>query len=140
MDQQKLKKPHQQNTSMENQPIPHYYGNIVRVIFIVTAAYLLLGLPAMTALFGVPVIVSIIGVVILGAAAGITNPAKKFSLQLNVFVSLLFLVAFAYLAWFGYDNGFGTDVQIANQLAAVALLVASYFSIKSLRGTAIDRL
>lgn len=118
--------------------VPHYYGNIVRVIFIISAAYLLFGLPSMTELFQIPVIVSIIGVVVLGAAAGITNPAKKFSLQLNVFISLIFLAGFAYLAWFGYDNGFGMDVQIANQIAAVAFLAASYFSIKSLRGTRID--
>ena len=123
---------------MEPTPrIPHYYGDAVRIIFVVGAAYILWGLPRMTELLGIPVILSIVAVAILGIAAGITNPVQKFSLRMNAVVSVVFLISFAYLSWYSYQESIGGVIEFANQLGAILFLVASYFSIKSLRGATV---
>jgi hypothetical protein len=112
----------------------HYYGDIVRIIFIVGAIFILIGLPQMTELFRLPIILPIFAIALLGISAGITNPVQKFSLRLNIVVSILFLIVFAYTGWYSYKTNIGGGVAFANQLLAILFLVASYFSIKSLRG------
>src|SRR3989344_6410588 len=112
----------------------HYYGDIVRVIFIVGAVYLLLLLPTMTETFNIPALISIFAVVILGISAGITNPVQEFSVKLNALISIVFLIIFAYLGWYSRVNNIGGWFELANQVAALLFLIASYFSVKSLRG------
>lgn len=115
--------------------IPHYYGDAVRVIFVIGAVFILWGLPTMTELLRMPIAVSIIGIAALGIAAGITNPAQRFSLRLNAALSVIFLVAFTYMAWYAHAQGLGGTIEFANQIGAVLFLVAAYFSVKSLRGS-----
>ena len=121
--------------SFNSRPIPHYYGDAVRIIFIIGAVLILWGLTGMVSLLHIPIILPIVAVAALAIAAGITNPAQKFSLQLNAALSVIFLIAFAYTAWYAHEQNIGGSVEFANQIAAVLFLVASYFSIKSLRGS-----
>ena len=113
----------------------HYYGNSVRIIFVIAALYTLWGLPNMTEIYNIPVVVSIIAVIILAVAAGFTNPVQHFSLKLNVGISLIFLAAFLYLSWYSYAEAIGGAFQVFNQIGAVMFLIASYLSIKTLRGS-----
>jgi hypothetical protein len=118
----------------QKKPFSHYYGDLVRVIFVIGAAFILLGMPRITELLQVSVIFPILAIAILGVAAGITNPVQKFSLKFNVFVSVLFLIIFAYLAWYSFTNEIGGVLELSNQVIALLFLIASYFSVKSLRG------
>ncbi len=114
--------------------IPHYYGDLVRIIFIIGAVFVLLGIPFVTDILNIPAIIPIFAIAILAVTAGITNPAQLFSLKLNMGVSVAFLVFFAYMGWYAYDAGLGGGIGLSNQVGAVLFLVASYFSVKSLRG------
>ncbi len=119
--------------------IPHYYGDLVRIIFIIGAVFVLIGIPYMTKALGVPAIIPIIAVAMLGVTAGITNPIQLFSLRLNVAISVIFLIFFAYIGWYAYNEGGNGVIGFSNQVGAVLFLIASYYSVKSLRGaTVID--
>lgn len=115
----------------------HYYGDFVRIIFIVAAVFMLWGLPRITELFGVPVLLPIAAIAVLGIAAGITNPVRLQSLKINVVVSVVFLIIFAYLSWYSYTNSLGGIIEFSNQVGAILFLFASYFSIKSFRGAVV---
>lgn len=114
--------------------ITHYYGDIVRVIFITVAAIILFGLPQVIRVLHFPAVVAIFTVVILGIAAGVTNPIQPGSMFFNVLVSLFGLLAFAYTSVFMYANHLGGFLLVLNQIIAVAFLVAVYLSIKTYRG------
>ncbi len=114
--------------------IPHYYGDLVRIIFVIGAVFILLGIPFVTDILQIPAIIPILAMAVLAITAGITNPAQFFSLRLNVGVSVVFLIFFAYMGWYAYDTGLGGGIGISNQIGAVLFLIASYFSVKSLRG------
>lgn len=123
------------NTESPRKTIDHYYGDIVRIIFIVGAVFILWGLPRITQIINIPVLFPIFAVTVLGVAAGMTNPLKKISVQINAGVSVVFLVIFAYMSWYCYVNNITNIIELSNQVAAVLFLAASYFSIKSLRAT-----
>ena len=114
--------------------IPHYYGDITRAIFILAGVIILIGFPAVTKQFNIPVIFAVIAIAVLAIAGGITNPVQYNSLVLSVWVALAGLIVFIYLSWFMREQGAGGIYLASNQLLAVLFLVASYLSIKSLRG------
>lgn len=118
-------------------PIKHYYGDIVRILFVAGAVITILGLPVATRVVGIPAIIPIIMAAILVIAAGITNPAQQFSLELNVGISILFLVVFGYMGWSIYEVQTGGTIAFMYQLNAILFLFASYFSVKSLRGAVV---
>lgn len=118
----------------------HYYGNLVRLIFIVGAVWMIIGLPTMTRVLDIPIGISIIGIMILVVAAGFTNPAQESSLKINSGVSIIYTMIFAYLAWYMYTHNIGGGFMFANQVGAIAFLAASYFAIKSWRGATVPEI
>ena len=118
----------------------HYYGNLVRLIFIVGAVWMLIGLPTMTRVLNIPIGISIVGVIILVIAAGFTNPAQESSLRMNSIIAVIYTIIFAYLAWYMYNHAVPGGFLFANQVAAIAFLAASYFAIKSWRGARIPEI
>lgn len=116
-------------------PIRHYYGDFVRVIFIIGAVLTILGLPTITKTLGVPAIIPIIMAAILAVIAGITNPAQRFSFELNVAISILYFVVFGYVAWSAYEMNLKGIIAFMFQVNTILFLIASYFSVKSLRGS-----
>lgn len=121
--------------------IKHYYGNLVRVIFIAGAVLMVIGLPTMTRILDLPVALSIAGIVVLVVAAGFTNPAVQVSLVANAVISIIYTIAFAYVAWHLYTNrSVHQSFLVVNQIATIAFLVASYFSVKSWRGALVQEI
>lgn len=118
----------------------HYYGNLVRIIFIVGAVWMIVGLPTVTRVLNIPIGISIAGVVVLIIAAGFTNPAQEISLRINSILSIVYTIIFSYLAWYMYTNSIGGGFLFANQVAAIAFLTASYFAIKSWRGASVPEI
>ena len=114
--------------------ITHYYGNIVRGIFITVAVILLIGLPQVTHLLQIPSFFAFCMIITLGIAAGITNPVQSESMVLNMYVSGVGLMLFAYLNWVFYFTNVTGFVFSLNQVIAVLFLIALYFSIKTFRG------
>lgn len=100
---------------------------------------MVIGLPTMTRVLDLPIIISIVGIIILVLAAGFTNPAVRSSLVINTIVSVVYTIAFAYTVWYLYgQSGVHQSFLLVNQIAAIAFLIASYFSVKSWRGALIE--
>lgn len=120
--------------------LSHYYGDIVRIIFIIIGISMLLWMSVMSNELGIPIGFSIFAVLILGVAAGFTNPTNKASLILNVVVSLFGLACFLYFSYYSFEFNLSNNIEMLNKLAAALFLVASYLSVKSLRGSVVPEI
>lgn len=110
----------------------HYYGDLIRKLFIVGAVVMLLGLPAMKAMFGFPIYAALIAILALGFLAGLTSPRQPWVNWLNLITSVIAFLVFETYAvtlflkadefWF-----------VANQFEALIFLAAIYYSTKTVR-------
>lgn len=112
--------------------VPHYYGDIVRQLFIAAAAAILIGAPfyADALFFELPF--EIVGALLLIALAGLTNPHKK-SISLGDAVAAgVGLVIYEMWAVAAYNDGTWLPFAL-RQLIAIIFLAAFYFSMKTVR-------
>ncbi len=68
-------------------PMPHYYGDGVRKLFIAGAVVMLVTLPSLQSLISLPVMVSLFVILIIGIAAGLTNPRHVWAAFLNAIIA-----------------------------------------------------
>ncbi len=114
---------------------PHYYGDIVRALFLVAALIMLIELPALNRQIGVPVAVSVVSILVLGLAAGLTNPELIWDAGINMAISVLSFGVFETYAVIAFRENGGTDTFFLTNLAlGFVCLLAVYFSVKTLRG------
>lgn len=112
----------------------HYYGDVVRVLFIVSAVILFAmqftGIQLPFSSFG-----SILMILILVVAAGLTNPVQAWIHWANIFISGFCLLLFGGLSLDRYQRGdlFPDGVLIG--FLALLFLIALYSATKTLRGT-----
>lgn len=121
---------------MEFMSTQHYYGDIVRKLFIISGVVLLVVILVDKALLPFNLYFGVLGLLIIVGLAGFTNPKSKSSVLADtVFSAIMFLIFeyFAIAAYVEYDSYFNT-VFIFRQLTAIIFIIAFYFSIKSLRG------
>jgi hypothetical protein len=113
----------------------HYYGDLVRKLFLSGAVIMIISLPFMNPFLQVPLYISILAAITLGIIAGLTNPKQMWAIVLNFCVALVASVIFEYQAVAGYANFSITHRTFwINQILAVNFLVALYFSTKTIRG------
>jgi hypothetical protein len=113
----------------------HYYGDIVRVLFLVAALIMVIGLPAVKEYVNVPVAFSVMAIVILGMAAGFTNPVQLWDAGMNAGIAAIGLLVFETAAVASYTPGTGpSSFFITNMVLGFLFLLAVYFSVKTLRG------
>lgn len=111
----------------------HYYGDIVRILFVVGAALIFLSdfLPGP---FLTPIASLVISVLLI-VAAGLTNPVQAWIHWINVLFSGLLLILFGSIAVARYqDTGM---LALSTWLILVLVFIficALYSSIKTLRG------
>lgn len=114
--------------------IKHYYGDVVRYLFLAAGILMLLTLPIFQGFIGLPVIFSILAIAGLGIAAGLTNPQQFISAAVNFSFSVIGFVAFAYSSVVAYQSTDITDkFLLTNVILAAIFLFALYFSMKTLR-------
>lgn len=115
--------------------IHHYYGDIVRVLYLASAIFMLLLLPFVTDYIPVPTYLALLVILLLGIVAGVTNPAQKWVAILDTVIALGGVFIFGYLSIESYlSYSFFNLYFWANQIQAVIFLIALYFSVKTVRG------
>lgn len=115
--------------------IPHYHGDAVRALFVVSAILLIVAksnganLPLST--FG-----TVLVAVVLVVAAGITNPAQFWIHWANAFLAACGTILFGVTAIRHYRTGASIfDVSfIYVEVIALLSLVALYFTTRTVRG------
>lgn len=122
--------------------IPHYYGDYVRILFLVVAVLLFVT----TALWGDPlpfvnVTLQIAAPLLLVLLAGLTTARSEVSMIANATVAGISVILLEFAAViYGSIGENGTILFAAREVAAILLLGALYFSVKTIRGMASGKL
>lgn len=112
----------------------HYYGDIVRILFMTAAIVMAITLPFLTADLPVPFLLSIFVILIIGILAGITNPLQKWTSITDTIISVICIITFEYFAVNAYlEKSFANLFFLTNQMLAVIFIFALYYSTKTLR-------
>lgn len=114
-------------------PYLHYYGDIIRILFFISAIIMLLTLPWLQTAIPVSIYISMLAIMVLLLIAGLTNPVQQYIAVINVVVSTSGLVIFEYFAATTYTTA-DTLFFLVNQTLAVLFLFAFYYAVKTLRG------
>jgi len=117
---------------------PHYYGDTVRLLFMIAGIIMLVTLPSFSKILNVPVIVSVASILILALSAGLTNPKQKWDATVNVVIASVGFLVFETFGVLAYGQGViskqGEFFVITNIGLGLLFLVALYFGVKTLRG------
>lgn len=111
----------------------HYYGDLVRKLFIVAGMIMIIGLPIFKDSIPFPIYSSILGILIIGLLAGWTNPVQKWISMADIFISLIGLIIFEYYAIIDFQNSYWIIFPV-DQLLAIIFFFSIYYGTKSLRG------
>ena len=114
------------------QKIPHYYGDVVRVLFVVVAVLLLISIPMFGTVlpFGVPA--QIVGAIILVLCAAFTNPHSKWIVVANAIIAGCAVMLFEAAGIFLYTKD-AIPLFFVREAGALLMLFALYFSVKTAR-------
>ncbi len=116
-----------------NTPIIHYYGDIVRKLFLAGAVIMLLAYPFFRTNIPLRPAFTIIAVALLSVMAGLTSPKERWTSAVDALIALGAVITFEYYAVKFAAPQFG-GLFVANQLLALTFLVALYFAVKTFRG------
>ncbi len=125
---------------MENHILKeHYYGDAVRTIFIIAGIIMIATFPLFSSLILMPIMLSIISILILAVFAGFLNPKQLWTIILNAFVSIVAFTIFEYYAVHTYispaaNSQLSVSFFWINQFLTLMFFIATYLSVKSLRG------
>ncbi len=118
---------------VEHQGVSHYYGDTVRLLFVVAAVLIIVSMFA-----GAPFLAPVPAVfmaVLLIIAAGLTNPVQVSIQWVNAGLSVLGVLLFSSLALMRYQEQGGAEPSsILLFLLVLDFVVALYFAIRTLRG------
>ena len=113
----------------------HYYGDIVRKLFIAGAVIMLLFLPFVLDRLPVSLFVSLLAIICFGLFAGLTNPKQIWVEVVNLIISIAAVVFFEFYAVNFYMLYDAWDLLfLAHQVLAILFFVALYYSTKTVRG------
>lgn len=113
----------------------HYYGDLIRKLFLISAVFMLIMLTFMNNFLEVPVYVSILAAIGVSVFAGLTNPKQAWVAVFNLIIAILGTAIFEYQAVQGYTSySFLHRTFWANQILALLFIVALYYTTKTVRG------
>jgi hypothetical protein len=129
-----------ENIRMKNQgKVSHYYGDIVRNLYIVMAVVMLVVTPFVKDDFSFPAYFSIFAVLVLLVFAGFTNPKLKSVLIFDFLISVIALLIFGHEMILSYSEPYTRLFFITNIVLSVISIFALYFSSKTLRGNLLSK-
>lgn len=123
----------------KGQNIPHYYGDTVRMMFVISAVIYALSMALIGNLLPVDIYTGIILVLILVFLAGVTSPHNRWLMFINATIAAIgvYLVQSAAITFFSTDS---LLLFLVRQLVAILLLFGFYYSVKSFRSMATGKI
>lgn len=125
--------------SVNTLQIPHYYGNIVRRLFLASGVVVLIALPFNNNLLPIPIPLITLLVVVLILFAAITNPFQKWVAYANVSISGFLVLVFEYFAVTG-DSSSDMELFVIRQILSMIFFFALYYSGKTLRAMVLKQI
>lgn len=118
----------------------HYYGDIVRLLYLSAAIIMLVFLPLLKEDIPVPVAFSVAGILGLVIVAGLMNPIIAWVNVLNVLVSIIGFIVFSNYSVTTYAQSHSvTNIFMVNMVLSLIFIFSIYFSIKTLRGKWLEK-
>jgi hypothetical protein len=114
--------------------IGHYYGDIVRKLFIAGALVMLASLPLVQLFVPLPVFLAILVILVVVLAAGFLAPTQKWTMIVDMCIAGASMLAFEDYAVQSYFDGRALFF-VVNQALAIIFFVAFYYAVKTVRGT-----
>jgi len=118
--------------SLRLRDIPHYYGDHVRALFLATAVLSVVVIPVYGDLIPFGTLVQICCATLLVLLGGLTNPHSTMVMWYNAAVSGIGVILLESAAINLYAAS-SLELFAAREVAALALMFAFYFSVKTLR-------
>ncbi len=115
-----------------SQRIPHYWGDVVRVLFVTSAALSIIAIPLLGDLLPFGSFFEIILAVALVILAALTNPHSRSIMTANAILAGIGVVVYEQAAVSLYSTD-SFPLFIAREAVALMLLFALYYSAKTLR-------
>jgi len=112
--------------------IPHYYGDVVRVIFLVLAIFMLVGAPFYAEDVAAKWPLIVVGALTGVGLAALTNPRSVLVMRLNAVYAGAGAIVFETAALWGYQSGAIIEF-VLRQAPAILYIIAFYFALKTLR-------
>ncbi len=116
----------------EYREIPHYHGDVVRILLIIAGLIMLVSLPFFKDLISMPLILSVVAILAIGLLAGLTNPKVIWVIAFDSIASIVGFLVFEYIALKYFNEHI--FFALVNQILAVIFFIAIYYSTKTLRG------
>lgn len=112
--------------------IPHYYGNSVRLLFVLASALWLITIPFFPELLPFDPLIQVLAVVVIVVFAAITNPNKKWILAYDALIAGIGVVVIesAAINQFSVSNWVEFAIR---ELLVLFFLAALYLSLKTVR-------
>lgn len=119
--------------------IPHYYGDYVRSVFVLTAGAMLILAPFLADKFTGILPFQIGGALTLACLAGLTNPRKPWVLLADALAAAVGILVFEFLALIAFGE---SAIFIFMFLEGLVLmfLIGLYFSIKTYRAMTLGQI
>jgi hypothetical protein len=119
--------------------IPHYYGDHIRALFLATAVLSVVVIPVYGDLIPFGTLVQICCATLLVLLGGLTSPHSTMVMWYDAIVAGLgtILLESAAINLYSADS---IELFVAREVAALALMFAFYFSVKTLRAMSQDKL
>ncbi len=112
--------------------IPHYYGDVVRILFLGGTALMLFASPLYGSALRTEFPYEVIGALIAVTLAGLTNPKSRLALFVDAIFAMLAAVIFAVWGLTQYDEITSLAFTLRLSIAVVAFF-AFYYSVKTVR-------
>ncbi|MDE2071134.1 MAG: hypothetical protein KGI70_00130 [Patescibacteria group bacterium] len=124
--------------SMPERGVRHYYGDIVRWLFVAAALVMIVALPVYPDLIAYPVSLQLAWAVVLIVFAALTSPRRAWPSFGDAILAVLGLVLFETIAISAYEGSAWVPFMLREGFAVLYAL-ALYFSIKTVRARVMGR-
>lgn len=115
------------------QPVAHYYGDIVRRVFLIAAATMFVTIPFVKMYVYMPIYATLLAVIALVLASGMTSPRKKVMSFVDLIISIGGVLLFGYQAVV-FVSAAPAYFFLLNLALGLLFLSSLYFASKTVRG------
>lgn len=111
----------------------HYYGHIVRKLFLVVGTIMLLSLPLFNSAISMSTLLLVAAILTVSILAGLTNPMQFAIVIADIIVSIVGLLVFEFHAITNIGQ-VSVILLMIDQVLALTFFFALYYSTKTIRG------
>lgn len=118
--------------------MPHYYGDIVRKLFLVNSVVTFVTVPLFAHMLTHSPLIPIVAAVVFGLLAALISPAQKIVIIVSMAVSAIATTSFIYLASnpavYEHMDVHQTWLRLIYLFLGIQCFFAFYYSVKTIRG------